>query len=74
MNETNETLVDVTPAAVAPGESTGGITGSTLKIIACITMLIDHIGAVVLERYISQRNMAQALNPESMDLDILRRF
>ena len=28
-----------------------GITGSTLKIIAIVTMLIDHIGAVVLERF-----------------------
>lgn len=29
-----------------------GITGSTFKIIACITMLIDHIGAVIVERYL----------------------
>lgn len=27
-----------------------GITGSTLKLIAIVTMLIDHIGAVILER------------------------
>lgn len=30
-----------------------GINGSTLKIIAIITMLIDHIGAVVLEGYLA---------------------
>lgn len=29
-----------------------GITGSTLKIIAIVCMLIDHIGAVILERYL----------------------
>ena len=29
-----------------------GITGSTLKIIAMVCMLIDHIGAVILERYL----------------------
>lgn len=30
----------------------GGITGSTLKIIAMVIMLIDHIGASVMERYL----------------------
>lgn len=33
-----------------------GISGSTLKIIACIIMLIDHIGAVVLEGYMATKN------------------
>lgn len=33
-----------------------GITGSTLKWIAIFTMLIDHIGAVVLGRLLSQDN------------------
>ena len=28
------------------------ITGSTFKIIACITMFIDHVGAVIIERYL----------------------
>ena len=29
-----------------------GISGSTLKIIAVVTMLIDHIGGIILARYI----------------------
>lgn len=31
---------------------TGGITGSTLKIIAIITMFIDHVGAALFEHYL----------------------
>ncbi len=30
-------------------EQKKGLTGSTLKIIAMVTMLIDHIGASILE-------------------------
>ena len=32
-------------------KKTGGITGSTLKIIAIITMFIDHVGAALFEHY-----------------------
>ena len=32
-------------------EDNRGITGSTLKIIAIVIMLIDHVGAVILERF-----------------------
>lgn len=35
-----------------------GITGSTLKIIAIISMFIDHIGSIILERAIVQREMS----------------
>ena len=34
-----------------------GITGSTLKLIAVVTMFIDHIGAVILERMLSDNGM-----------------
>ena len=42
--------------------------GSTLKIIAIVTMLIDHIGAVILEKgYMQayQMNLPQALSYEN---------
>lgn len=40
-----------------------GIPGSTLKIIAIIAMLIDHIGAVVLEGWI-QQSMSDSMTTE----------
>lgn len=43
-----------------------GISGSTLKWIALITMLIDHIGAAVLGRMVLISNGATIENPEVM--------
>lgn len=43
-----------------------GITGSTLKLIAVITMLIDHIGAVVVERALMQSNKTGLLNYDEL--------
>ncbi len=39
---------------------TKGISGSTVKIIAIVTMLIDHIGAVIVERYMGVTGMTAA--------------
>jgi hypothetical protein len=44
-----------------------GITGSTIKMIAIITMLVDHTAATVLERYIVQRNGGFVLNLDAME-------
>lgn len=40
-----------------------GITGSTLKIMACVMMLIDHIGAVILESFLNTK-MPDVMNQE----------
>lgn len=36
-----------------------GISGSTLKIIAIVTMVIDHIGAIILERMLIERGILE---------------
>lgn len=51
-------------------EATGkekGMTGSSLKMIAIITMFIDHTAAVILERML----YGQGLSPETMNLYIV---
>ncbi len=47
--------------AVKMRESSGrkGISGSTLKLIAIITMFIDHTGAIVLERMLIFQQQSQ---------------
>ena len=37
--------------------SKNGISGYTLKMIAVITMLIDHVGATIVERYLLTNGM-----------------
>lgn len=44
------------------------ISGSTLKIIACITMFIDHIGAVIVERYLSTLSEVAYVKINIMDI------
>lgn len=44
-----------------------GITGSTLKIIAIVTMLIDHIGAGVLGRYLVMKGINEVSLHKSLE-------
>ena len=46
--------------AVKPTEKKG-ISGSTLKLIAIITMFIDHVGAIIVERMLVQRAGGSAM-------------
>ena len=44
-----------------------GIPGSTLKLIAIVTMLIDHIGAAVLETYLTKEGAGKLISLENMN-------
>lgn len=43
-----------------------GITGSTLKLIAIITMFIDHVGAIIVERMIMRSGVPDVADGEAM--------
>lgn len=54
-----------------------GITGSTLKMIAIVTMLIDHIGAVLIERsflYAPGSDINQMMSLPWFEVDMVLRF
>lgn len=54
-----------------------GITGSTLKMIAIVTMLIDHIGAVLIERnllYAPDSSIAQMAQQPWFEVDMVLRL
>lgn len=44
------------------------ITGSTLKIIAIVTMMIDHIGATIFEKMLINNGMFEAINSNNVDM------
>lgn len=56
--------------AGAAGLPRRGISGSTLKLIAIAAMLIDHIGAVVLERILINAGMPVIMDGENSDVII----
>ena len=45
--------MEQTSAKYGAGEQSGGISGNTLKMVAIVTMLIDHIGAGIVEPYLN---------------------
>mgnify|MGYP000037226287 CR=1 FL=1 len=47
-------------------EKKKGISGSTLKMIAIVTMLIDHIGAAVLARLLMVNGWENSIRPIQM--------
>ncbi|MCM1256433.1 MAG: conjugal transfer protein TraX [Roseburia sp.] len=42
-------MSDTTTTSIAPDEKSGGLSGSTLKLIAIVTMFIDHLAVAALE-------------------------
>ena len=51
-----------------------GLSQETLKIIACVTMLIDHIGAAVLARLLMVNGLGVAVFCNAIRWDLLPVF
>ena len=54
--------MEQTSAKYGAGERSGGISGNTLKMVAIVTMLIDHIGAGIVEPYLNMNMVAMEGN------------
>ena len=50
--------MEQTSAKYGAGERSGGISGNTLKMVAIVTMLIDPIGAGIVEPYPNMKLVA----------------
>lgn len=59
-------------AGVSPEKKKKGISGSTIKIIAIVSMLIDHIGAGILGRLLMTSGFMKAA--ASSDLNVMMRW
>lgn len=59
---------DKTEGSLREQKEKQGISGSTLKLIAIITMLIDHIGAGILARMIWKSGYMEAIAASSMEV------
>lgn len=56
---TKETATESETVTESPKKGRKGITGSTVKIIAIITMFIDHVGAVLLEQIMMKKGLLE---------------
>lgn len=63
-----ETVQEIQTEMPVSSKEKKGIAGSTIKLIAIITMLIDHIGACILTRMLLVRGMAQVSSLEEEEL------
>lgn len=47
-----------------PSAGISGITGNTLKIVAMVAMLADHVGSIVLARVLVQQGIQEIMDPQ----------